>query len=388
MGIGDVYPAEGRTFADPESGAAIRQLTDYPCHNHHVYFTNDGWWDGGRRLLFASARTGEKNLYSVDVGGDGSITQLTDYPRGTFDELHSFQRTAINPKRDEACTWIGRDMVSLNLDTGEQNKLFTVPDGFRWSIPNITADGKFVCTSLYQDLSDRIHLDLSHGYVGFRELHDAKPLSKVVRCPTDGSGPMETVFEENYWINHVNTSPTLSNILSFCHEGPWKVVDHRIWCLDMNTGEAWKVRPSQVEDDTVGHEYWMLDGEHMGYHGHTQGKAVYGMVRYDNSKKVEAEFTADSMHFHSNSLDLIVGDGKRDNPRVLLWTYSDGEFSEARTLALHRGSWHIQELHPHPRLSADSRRVVYTADPRGYGNVYVAEIPEDIATLPVAPTGD
>src|SRR5262245_13986015 len=52
MAKGDQFPAEWRTFTDQRTGIEVRQLTSYKCHNHHVYFTNAGWYDHGRKLLF------------------------------------------------------------------------------------------------------------------------------------------------------------------------------------------------------------------------------------------------------------------------------------------------------------------------------------------------
>ena len=34
----------------------MRRLTAYRGHSHHFYFTNPGWYDGGRRLLISSDR--------------------------------------------------------------------------------------------------------------------------------------------------------------------------------------------------------------------------------------------------------------------------------------------------------------------------------------------
>ncbi|MCD6289530.1 MAG: PD40 domain-containing protein, partial [Anaerolineae bacterium] len=42
----------------------------------------------------------------------------------------------------------------------------------------------------------------------------------------------------------------------------------------------------------------------------------------------------------------------------------------------HRGSFHIQEVHVHPRFSPDDRYVLFTSDATGYGNPYLVEVPE------------
>ncbi|MGQ9895009.1 MAG: hypothetical protein ACUVSY_14505, partial [Roseiflexus sp.] len=60
----------------------------------------------------------------------------------------------------------------------------------------------------------------------------------------------------------------------------------------------------------MGHEYRLADGERIGYYGHgVEGAPFNGCIRYDNIHRIEAQFPADSTHFHSNDLNLIVGDG-------------------------------------------------------------------------------
>ena len=52
-----------------------------------------------------------------------------------------------------------------------------------------------------------------------------------------------------------------------------------------------------------------------------------------------------------------------------------------RVLCVHRGSRHIQHLHIHPRFTPDDQQVLFTADPRGYGHLFLAEVPP-FAELP------
>ena len=149
-----------------------------------------------------------------------------------------------------------------------------------------------------------------------------------------GSGE-EVIYEEDYWLGHVNTSPKMPHILTFCHEGPWTLVENRIWGLDMTTGKTWQIRPN-APDEAIGHEYWTEDGEHIGYHGRTPNGAVYGSIRYDNTDQVEAPFPHGSMHFHSVGLRLIVGDGGKDNPYLLLMARRE---QRARSLLLRLTLW-------------------------------------------------
>ncbi len=378
MSIGRVWPAEDSTFQDPKSGAVVRRLTNYRGHSHHLYFTNPGWYDGGRRLLFSSDRENRTNLFSVDLR-DGSILQLTDFEPPPGRDL-VFLAACVNPARDEAYFWYGQELRALDLHSLAWRTLWAAPAGYRPSMINVTADGARVCGSVVEDVSDRIRCDYLRGYVGFRETFEAKPHSRLFSLEL-ATGRCEIVHEARHWFGHCNTSPTQPHLLTFCHEGPWDRVDHRIWGCDLGTGEVWKI--AEIEPgERVGHEYWLADGEHIGYHGCRGGQPIYGRIRYDNTERVEAAFPHGSTHFHSNTFELIVGDGSRGGD-LLLWRYKDGAFEGPRILAHHRGSFQIQQLHVHPRFSPDGRQVLYTSDDRGYGDVYLVDVP-DFEALPPA----
>jgi len=363
-----IWPAEWTEYDDPLSGAHVRRLTDYKGHSHHLYFTNPGWWDGGRRLLFGSDRENRTNLFSIDLES-GEITQLTDLepPQG---RSVSFLGTCVNPLRDEAYFWYGRELRALDLRSLGQRTIFTMPEGFRQSMPNCTADGRYVCTSIYEDLSDRIKTPMRYIYAGFPQTWEAHPLSRIYRVETDGSGA-EMILERKTWIGHVNTSPRQAHLITFCHEGPWHLVDNRIWGMDILTGRNWQVRPRE-DRETVGHEYWHADGEFIGYHGAwPDGRKFFGRVRYDNTDRQEVDFPHETGHIHSNDFSLIVGDGGR---QVRLWRWNGSSFDGPRALCEHRCSKHVQVVHVHPRFSPDGSQVLFTTDYSGYGNPHLAEV--------------
>ena len=393
MPAGDTWPSESRRFEDPKTGVPILQLTNHRCHSFHPYFTNPGLWDEGRRLILASHRGNAANLYSCELE-TGELRQLTDFgPDGGVRSALIF----VNPKRDEVYFVEGARILALDLRTLRQRVLFEKPEGFRLGSLSCTADGTRICTVVNEDLSSRIRMDLGHGYVGFAEYSAARPLSKVLAVSVD-DGRIDLVHEERFWIGHVNTSPTLPNVLTFCHEGPWDKVDQRMWTLDVASRQAAPLR-KQSPGENLGHEYWFADGERVGYHGWGEGPESpppssvagcpshrFGWVRWDGSAGEEYRFPHGSTHFHSLDEELIVGDGGGERRELLLWRLRDGEYEGPRTLAVHRGSFHVQILHVHPRMFAgrDGQiRVLYSADPQGYGNVYVADVPE-FESLPEA----
>ena len=379
MGVGDVLGSEMRTFQDPFTGAAVHQLTDWRAHSHHPYFTNSGLWDGGRRLVVGSDRHNRRNLYSVELAG-GEITPLTDLPA---DEPAHTQRVFLNPKRDEAYLEVGRRLVALDLRTGAQRELFVTPEGYLPGNFSCTADGKTICHVVQQDFGDRIFR--SFGYTGFREYSAARPHCVIHAIDVD-DGSHRAVYEEEFWLGHVNTSPVLANVLTFCHEGPWSTIGQRMWVLDVATGRAEPLRP-QAPGEALGHEYWLADGERVGYHGRKDGVHRFGVIRWDNTAGIEYDFPHSSTHFHSLDETLIVGDGGRGEPYLLIWRLRDGAYDGPRRLAWHRGSFHVQIVHVHPRMfrRPDGQTcVLYTSDHNGYGNVFLAEVPafEDLPPVP------
>jgi oligogalacturonide lyase len=367
--IGSRWEPELNVYQDPVSGATVRQLTNYKGHSNHFYFTYPCWYDGGRKIVFYSDRENRTNLFGVDLES-GDITQLTDLDpaRGDVGGLSK------NPVHEEIYFYHGDALMALDLASLDARPLYARPEGYRGGSANATADGKYICAGYGEDLSDQIMMDLGHGYVGFHEYWEAHPHCIVVKIPIDG-GSSQVVYEEDYWLGHFNASPKLPNIVTFCHEGPWHKVENRIWGLDLNTGEAWQIRPNAPEE-AIGHEYWMQDGEHIGYHGRTAQGPVYGSIRYDNTDQVEAPFEGHCWHFHSYMLDLVVGDGDSQNPYLLLWRFKDERFEGPKVLAWHRGSFHIQRVHLHPCFNGDGSQIVFTADPQGYGQVFVVDVPE------------
>ena len=377
MSKGEQFPSEWRTYSDPISGVPVQQLTNYKGHSHHFYFTNPGWYDNNRKLLFASDRNNRTNLYSLELAS-GVITQLTDLEPVPLPREVEFLRACISPQNNAAYFWHEYKLMALDLTTLAERILYVMPPKFDVSMINVTADGNFVCASISEDMSDRFPVDLLRGYVGFRETWEAKPLSRIMQVAVNGSGA-ETVWEEEYWVGHVNTSPTQPHLLTFCHEGPWQLVDNRIWGLDMDTGRAWQIRPREEPEERVGHEYWHADGIYISYHGQkTNGDKFFGKVRYDNTEQQEYAFPHTTGHIHSNDFNLIVGDGGKV---VRLWQWNGNGFDGPKALCQHRSSMHIQQTHVHPRFSPDGGYVIFTSDVSGYGNVYRVDV-ADFHSLP------
>lgn len=370
---------EKKMYKDAFSGVPVTQLTDYKGHSHHFYFTNPGWYDNGRKLLFGSDRNNRTNLFGVEIA-TGEIEQLTDLEPVPLPRELCFLGACMNPVRDEVYFWHDLKMMALDLSSRKIRLLFEIESKWVVNMTNCSADGRYVYFGCFEDLSARIHTDMSRGYIGFAETWAAKPLSRIVRVPTDGSEG-QVVREEQYFLGHVNTCPTQPHLLTFCHEGPWGKVDNRIWGLDVLSGKVWKIRPGSAQE-YVGHEYWYADGLRIGYHGRrAEGtEFLLGHIRYDGQEQYETFFSGRPGHIFSHDEHLIVGDG---GGVIRVWKWQDGRYPPPRVLCRHDSAQRIQQAHPHPRISPDGTYVVFSSDRSGYGNVYTVPMVE-FESLPPA----
>jgi len=114
------------------------------------------------------------------------------------------------------------------------------------------------------------------------------------------------------------------------------------------------------------------------------GHHVFGIVRHDDTGRIERPFAYPSQHFHSNRPDLIVGDGPSKSHHVVLWRRDGDGYSPPRIVCEHKSSRKTQYAHVHPRISPDGSHIVFTSDRTGHCQVYTVAMP-DFGSLREAP---
>lgn len=388
---GTIMAPEWKTYNDRYTGIKVHQLTDYRGHSRLLYFTENGLYDEGKRLLFISDRDNSANLFSMQLD-TGEMTQLTTYT-GT-DDLD----VALTPDEQYAIVSDGNVIRALHLTHFRERIKYRCPEGYVLSNVTCTADGKSLLVCITEDLTDRIETDLGNGYVGHQEWMQERPLSRIMQIELK-NGQAGEIHQEHHFITHLNASPHLPWLATFCHEGPWHLVDQRIWGIDLRDGRIWLIRERLEPGESVGHECFLPDGEYIGYHGmRANGDHFFGRIRYDNTNREEQPMPFATWHLYQNKA-LVVADGQGQMDKLTLWQRKDtpisnkqnGSNPENNTLVYEgpfaicelRCSFHSQKLHAHPRLSADGRRLFFNSDRSGYGNIYMVELPENITTLPL-----
>jgi len=370
---GAVRPAELETYDDPHTGATVHRLTTDPdSDDRHLYFTADGWYDDGRRLLLRCKREGQRDLYSVDLE-TGQLTRLTDLEHGVGG------CTRVNPEANEVYFaysttggWYDAEYVlGLDVTTLEVRPVVKKPEGYDdygFGVDDVLADDERLLVSVSENTD-------AEGHEATRATY---PHCAIFAADIEGEDDAELIHEEEYWISHVNASPTRPELFTYCHEGPWDKVDTRIHIVNTETGLNEPLREVH-DDEAVGHEYWLREGEYVGYHGwegeNDNEDCFHGTVKWDDTDRRETEIPVRRTHCHSNTRDRFVCDGDDAKvPFLLLSEYDEEtETYETRKLATH--AWDPDSPHPHARMSPDGETIAFDADPTGSDDAFLVEIP-------------
>lgn len=394
MFVIETLPAEGAVARDPVSGLPVRRLTGAVGHSHALYFTEDGWTADGKHLLLGSERACGNELYAAELSSGRLLRLSALHPGGNHPTLpHVFNYVSINRTRPECYCWRAGTLFALDLATGRSRDLYSLPAGHEEHGTSVTADGAWVLTAYSEDITARTgRHDRGTDRSAARAMAAARPHSRIMAIPTAG-GAARVVFEDDAFITHVNASPTRPHLATFCHEGPWLEIDQRMWglCLDGlggRIGEPWAILPKDPAWG-VGHEYWLADGETLGFHArHREGtwRHAAGFVRHDNSESWQAELAVPTQHAHAVTRDWVLLDGTREAGEFLLAVPREGDgWGVPRVLCRHDASRHHHRAHVHARIRSDGKQVVFTSDRRDYSDVYLVDVPSDIRALPPYP---
>jgi len=373
MPIGDVTQIDFSQATDPHTGVEVTRLTENQGDTIFPYFTQPVFTGDGGGLLLSSNRTGQWQAYLLELAS-GRLVQLTDEPGGI-----SCHASAVLPTEAACAVTAGQAVKRVPFDGGPSETIYEVPDGFRPSILSPTADGSSV-TFAY---SEKLNLSTHTGriYSDMLEHLYRRPACVIMRVQTDGSGAA-ALWGEREWISHVNVSPTDPDLVCFCHEGPWELVQ-RLWTVRASTHEVWPLLLQRRHLDRSGHEYFTASGRlvtQWSIRETPSSSAVcynaivdpsgenLRMFRYDGPNPNHIQTSPDET--------LLVGDTcilpeLPDGGSFMCLVKHEGDRALKQPLCRHDASWKTQHSHPHPVFTPDGAAVVFNSDRGGHSNVYL-----------------
>lgn len=387
--IGQKYPSEMKHITDPLTGRDIIQLTS-KYQNYHIYFTENSFTLGADEIYFLSSRPNPDrrcfNYFRMDLK-TGEMTQMTDEKNGISENGHT------KTPDSQYLLYITDNKKSLKLletATGKITVLYTETDPrFEIEQPSFSCDKRYVGVIR----NEQPHNAVGDNYTGFKETMYATKFGQILVIPIAHPELKTVVMTDTHWIGHLQFSPKIPTLLSFCHEGPWNYVHQRIWLLDIVTRIPYPCF-RQEEDDSVGHEFWtkdnyvFFDNRRSGHDGtitkdRTQAVTLeqnalksnqtpyVGMADIEGNVVKTIDLPYYCNHYNANNDNtLLVGD---DVDNLVLIDISK-EKLEIQNLCYHGTSWNGQMTHCHPTWSWDNSKILYASERDNQCNLYIVEL--------------
>ena len=385
MRRGEEVHFDGLTYEDEVSGREVRRVTPPEFRSNHQYFYFRMWTPDSRRILISSNR-GDLvwRHYLVDVEtGEGICLTETERLSIHFGEL--------SPDGGSLLYVSGRELRRLDLDTLEEETVYTQSDP--WTARGVyygaTADhSRAAMVEMHSD----DHVPSKKGWDAFRPQFERRPRCRIVELDLS-TGAWEVIHEIECWLGHPNYRPDGRTIM-FCHEGPWYLVDSRLWFIgpDGSKLREGKSRdpskpPGEGTGELWGHEFWLADSSRAGYIYFPEKYGIDATLRLLDpetlSETVWLEVSSYSHFITNREATMVVGDGEVPLADAIFLV--DTASGEESVLCRHGSSMQpwidertgrpdTQIAHPHPCFSPDGRRAVFSSDANGSPAVYVVGV--------------
>jgi oligogalacturonide lyase len=362
---GQVYPDQRRKYRDSKTGHIVWQMTDTPgCVTHAQYFTQVGTTPDGEWLFYGSDRGCEKgqlNIFKMNLKTGESI-QLTESNKNVFPRWS-------HPSPDGKEIYYIENLnhfKAVNVETYEERSLCVIENCYRPHQIGVSPDNRCIVNGVFlEKKSEDAFLTEPLGFLVRSTIVVIDTKSGEVRRLLDGNTPR----------THVQHCPADANLIVYCSGGPWWYVQ-RMWLIN---ADGTNNRPIFVQThfEGAGHEFWSEDGKTI-YVTCNGGRQPQGLWAVDADGSNERCVLAGACVGHGTANaeeDRFVIDDMYFDCKTGMWISKKGS-TEAKLLCQTGVNWHgkRQEFHPHARFLPDGKRVAFSSEMSGTGEVYIVEV--------------
>jgi oligogalacturonide lyase len=414
--IAATMPSNGapppKEWIDKDTGHRVVRLSDEPG-SMSLYFNYWAYSPDGRKMAFFSP-TG---IYQVDLQTRqielilaGETTQGVDRVRNNIIVVgHKtghifFTRTVVNGSAAQAAGGpVSQDRGSAERSiwwidpvTKEEHKIGKLPPGY--NVATVNADETYLAGAVtYLDGRGGASTRQVTATAGQRinlAARWAQHLPMALLTMNAQTGELKTFNPSNDWDNHFQFSPTDPKMLMYCHEGPWQNND-RIWMIDIDGKNLWKVHTRTMVNEIWGHEFWSADGQTAWYQlnlprgmGNTAWIAGTN-VRSHTQTWYYLPPGNGSIHVNiSPDGSLFAGDGNNGSPWIMLHrphpannmaagVYDATELIQPGWIDTERlvnMSRHDYTLEPNPSFTPDMKWIVFRSNMFGPSYTFMVEV--------------
>jgi oligogalacturonide lyase len=400
-------PPPPRSWIDPDTGHRVIRLTDEPGSDS-FYFNYNAFTPDGKEMVYTTPDgisvvdlTTFKTRQVVSAPNHAARTIIVGHRTPTI-----YYTEDTHPgDRDFSTVW------AANVDTGEIRRLVDLPR--RASVVTINADETLGCgTYLEGDAQG------PGAYGGGRSANQGRmgalnlgePLNKgqmmaqrlAAKLPITlftvnlRTGQINKLIEHSTdWLNHMQFSPTDPNLLLYCHEGLWWLVD-RIWTMRTDGSHNHLVHQRTLENEIAGHEWWAADGRTIMYQLHYPRGLGSFIASYntDTGERTWYHYELDQTSIHDNSSPdgkLFTGDGDNRAPWIFLFRpvpnkdlhtlgtnlVKTGNLQSEKLVNMSKTALHAAHnyrLEPNPAFTPDEKYVIFRSNIFGPDYAFAVEV--------------
>jgi oligogalacturonide lyase len=377
-------------WIDNDTGHRIMRIVRRGVENRSFYFHNNPFIpqvknEGDKMVFYGSdprpvpegseSRRPVMQLFTVNLK-TLEIDQLTHHPFPMSGEI-------IGKKRREVFYQSRDSVFAVHAESHEIRLIYVFPDSLNGSVTTLNADE----TLLAGSYSDREKLELLRQFPRkgdyFTRIFEARIPHTLITIDIE-TGELKTIHSDTAWLNHIQFSPTDPDLLMFCHEGPWHLLD-RIWTVNIQTHDVQLMHKRTVYREIAGHEFFSKDGKTIWFDLQIPRGETFYLAGLDLTSGVEKRYglTRDewSIHFNiSPDQKIFAGDGG-DSSQVArakdgMWLYLFTPAGDSlRSERLVNMKHHDYELEPNVHFSPDGKWVIFRANFKGAGSeVFAVEV--------------
>lgn len=365
-------------WIDQDTGHKIIRLSRRPQGGHCFYFHNNPFLkaeNGNDLMVFYGDTDRGRQLFTANLS-TLEINRITEHPTRIRGEI-------VAPERKEVFYQANDSVFATHAITGKSRLVYVFPDDFKGVITTVNADETLLAGTHADPLKDSIYREHPDKGSYFTRIYEAK-IPHTLFTLNLGTGELNKLYSERAWLNHVQFSPTDSDILMYDHEGPWHLVD-RIWIINVRTGENKLMHKRTMPMEIAGHEFFSRDGKIIWYDLQKPRGATFFLAGVNVETGEMTTYTLDrnewSIHFNiSHDQSRFAGDGgdstqvarARDGRWMYLFAPSgDSLVSEKLVNMRHNG---YRPLEPNPHFSPDDKWLIFRSDLDGTTHIYAVEI--------------
>lgn len=367
-----------QAWIDDQTGHQIVKLTDREGSNRSFYFHNNPFIpqldDEGDLMVFYGSTERGNELFTINLKTKETI-QITNHIGRVSGEI-------VDPERRKVYFQSSDSVFSVTVDNQQEKLEFVFPENFKGRITTLNADGNLLAGVFSGEAKRELLRKYPKKSQFFERIFEAK-LPHTLFTIDLQAGNLEKIHTENTWLGHVQFSPTDPDVLMFCHEGPWHLVD-RIWTINVASKVTKLMHSRSMDMEIAGHEFFSRDGDMIWFDLQLpRGKIFYlaGVNVVDGSTQ-RYSMTRDewSIHFNiSPDQRLFCGDGgdpsqvagADDGMWIYLFTPMGNKLQSHKLVNMKN---HDYDLEPNVHFSPDGKWVLFRANFEGASNIYAVEI--------------